>query len=195
MPRPRTFLGSVAAGVLAITVGLGLAVSTADAAHAQIEEYAHYQPQTRCSPTAKPGTEVLARFLVKRFGGDHGGISRSCKSGGTSEHKEGRAFDWSLSATRRADRVVARAFMEWAFAADKNDNEDAKARRMGIMYLIWNDHMYSAWNGFQKSDYRSSSCKTLAKCSASLRHRNHVHISLSRKGGRGETSWYDGRVD
>lgn len=181
----------------ALLTALFIAVATfavAAPAQAKVEDYARYQPQTKCSPKAKAGTKVLARFVVRRFGGSAGGISRPCRSGGTSEHKEGRAYDWSLNATRKADRKVAQAFMTWAFAADRNGNDDAKARKMGIMYVIWNDHIYSSWNGFAKSDYKSSSCKKLRKCSASLRHRNHIHISLSRKGGRGETSWYDGRV-
>ena len=52
---------------------------------------------------------------------------------------------------------------------------------MGIMYVIWNDHMYSAWDQFEKESYLSSSCKRRKNCSATLRHRNHVHISLSRR--------------
>ena len=65
---------------------------------------------------------------------------------------------------------------------------------MGIMYIIWNDHMYSAGDRFEKEGYLSSSCKRRKNCSATLRHRNHMHISLSRAGGRGDTSWYDTRV-
>lgn len=182
---------TLAAGLLALAVALSLVAP----ASARIEDYADYRPQTKCSPKAKPGTTVLARWLVRRYGGDDGPISRRCKSGGTSEHKEGRALDWTLDATRAKDRRAARAFLEFAFAADRRGNEDAKARRMGIMYIIWNDHMYSAWDGFAKDDYLSSSCKSKKKCSKTLRHRDHLHLSLSRRGGRGETSWYDGRVD
>lgn len=32
------------------------------------------------------------------------------------------------------------------------------------------------------------------KCSQTLRHRDNMHISLSRPGGMGRTSWYDGRL-
>jgi hypothetical protein len=61
---------------------------------------------------------------------------------------------------------------------------------MGVMYVIWNDHIYASYDTFAPRDYRSSSCPRLRTCSATLRHRNHVHISLSRAGGRGDTSWY-----
>ena len=79
------------------------------------------------------------------------------------------------------------------FAADGHGNPDARARRMGIMYVIWNDHMYPAWNGFQREPYLSSSCTSRKKCSTTLRHRDHLHISLTRKGGKGRTSWFTRR--
>jgi hypothetical protein len=31
-------------------------------------------------------------------------------------------------------------------------------------------------------------------CSKTLRHRDHLHISLTRKGGKGRTSWFEGRL-
>jgi len=183
-------LGQQVAGIL---VALALVLVTAGPAHAQIEDYAGYQPPTKCSPKAKPGTKELASWLVRR-GGGYGPISRACKSGGVSEHKEGRAFDWALDATKKGDRAIAKKFLEVVRATDADGNPDAKARRMGIMYIIWNDHMWSAWDGFQREGYLSASCKSIKKCSKTLRHRDHMHISLSRKGGRGETSWYAGRL-
>jgi len=183
------------AQLVVVLLGLVLAVpvSATAATAAPIEDYASYQPQTKCRPKAKPGTKVLGRWLVRKYGGGFGGISRSCGPG-TSEHKEGRAFDWTLDATRKADRRRAQAFLQDAFRTDRQGNTDARARRMGIMYLIWNDRMFSAWNEFEPEPYLSSSCKSKRTCSKTLRHRDHVHVSLSRKGGRGETSWYDGRL-
>ena len=127
------------AGLAAVAILL----APAGPAAAQVEDYADYQPQQWCSPAAKPGTKVLARWLVRR-GGESGAIGRACRSGGTSEHKEGRAFDWTLDAGRRADSRLAQAFLDEVFATDAHGNEHVKARRMGIMYIIWNDHMYSA---------------------------------------------------
>ncbi|MFC4782991.1 hypothetical protein ACT8ZV_00835 [Nocardioides sp. MAHUQ-72] len=176
---------------LVLLVVLALLAPPASAA---IEDYPDYQPQTRCAPHAKPGTTYLGRHVVKRFGGGFGPIARPCGSGGTSEHKEGRAFDWVLDATRKKDRSRARAFMDWVFATDRRGNTDARARRMGIMYVIWNDHMYSAWDRYEREPYLSSSCRTRKRCSKTLRHRDHLHISLTRKGGKGRTSWYDGRL-
>ena len=172
---------------------LPLTALPAQAAPLPLEDYAPYQPQTRCSPTAKPGTTQLSRWIVYRFDGGYGPISRACTSGGTSEHKEGRAFDWTLDATKKADRLRAAAMLERIFRARKDGEEHVLARRMGIMYIIWNDHMYSAYDHFERSDYLSSSCTTKAGCSKTLRHRNHMHISLTRKAARAETSWYVAR--
>ncbi|MCW2792517.1 MAG: hypothetical protein JWO76_1615 [Nocardioides sp.] len=178
--------------LLAVTLALptGSSASTADS----IEDYARYQPQTKCRHHVRPGMEVLAHWLVRRYGGGYGPTTRPCRSGGTSEHKDGRAFDWTLDAAKKQDRKRARAFLDFAFAEDAHGNADAKARRMGIMYVIWNDTMYPAWHEFEPEPYLSSGCESRRKCSKTLRHRDHLHVSLSRPGGRGDTSWYDGRV-
>jgi hypothetical protein len=121
---------------------VAILLALAGPASAQVEDYADYVPQQRCSPGAKPGTAALARWLVRR-GGGYGPISRRCDEGGVSEHKEGRAFDWTLDATRFKDRSLAQEFLRAALD-DRSGNEHALARRMGIMYIIWNDQMYSA---------------------------------------------------
>jgi hypothetical protein len=180
---------ALAALLSVLLLGAGTAV-----ARTPVDDYAPYQPQKRCSPQAKPGTVVLARWVVRRHGGALGGISRPCRIGGVSEHKEGRAIDWTLDARSASDRGRARAFLQRVFATDRRGNPHAKARRMGIMYVIWNDRIWSAYDRFDRRDYLHSSCKSRRKCSRTLRHRDHVHISLSRKGGFGRTSWYARRL-
>lgn len=162
-------------------------------ASARIEDPAPYQPQTRCSPHDRPGTVALGRWMVKKYGGAFGGISRPCGSG-TSEHSEGRAFDWTLDARTKVGRRAARAFLRDVLAPDRKGREHAKARRMGIMYVIWDDEMYAAWDGFAAEPYLRSSCRKRARCSPTLRHRDHLHVSLTRKVGRGQTSWFAGRL-
>ena len=157
------------------------------------EPYAGYEPQSTCSPVAKPGTKVLARWVVGTYGGRSGPISRACQGRSVSEHKEGRAFDWMLNASSAADRARAARFLKAAFAPGPTGEPAELARRMGIMYVIWSDHMYAAYRGFAPKAYLSSSCKRIVKCSRTLRHRNHMHISLTRSGGAGQTSWYAGR--
>lgn len=175
--------------LLVVVTALALA---RPAAAAVLEDYASYQPATRCAPAAKPGTVLLARWTVERYGGRFGGISRAC-GGSRSEHHEGRAFDWSVDVRRPADRRRVARLMRDLFAADAAGEPDALARRMGIMYVIWNDRIWSAWSGFRAEPYRSSSCPTLRRCSRTLRHRDHVHVSLSWRAARGNTSWFLGR--
>ncbi|WP_395695981.1 hypothetical protein [Nocardioides sp.] len=185
-----------AALVVALVTGLlaGLVVVVTPAsAQAQIEGYASYDPSARCHVQPRPGTVELYRFVVRRYGGSPGGTSRPCHRDPTSEHQTGRAFDWSLDARKRADRKRAQAFLDRILATDARGHRDAWARRMGVMYVIWNDRMYPAWTRFDPEPYLSSSCPTRKRCSATLRHRDHVHVSLSRRGAKGLTSWYDRR--
>ncbi|WP_182525710.1 hypothetical protein [Nocardioides dongkuii] len=179
--------------LLAVVLTAGALAAPAGAAE-PVDDYADYQPQKKCSPRAKAGTEALGRHLVSRYGGAYGGISRGCTPGSTSEHQGGRAFDWTLDAASKRDRRTAKAFLRDAFATDRAGNPHARARRMGIMYVIWDDRIYSAWNEFRPAAYLSSGCRSRKRCSKTLRHRDHVHVSLSRAGGKGRTSWYDGRL-
>jgi hypothetical protein len=183
-------LAVLMSGLMTGVVPAGLLAAPARATYGlPVDSYAPYQPQKTCARTDKPGTVALGQWLVAR-GGVFGGTLRSCSSGGTSEHKDGRAFDWMLDATNVDDRATADAFLVEAFADDELGDTDALARRMGIMYVIWNDRMYAAWDGFEPKRYLSSGCRTRRTCSATLRHRDHMHISLSRAGARGRTSWY-----
>jgi hypothetical protein len=192
--RPHDATGSRRVVVL-LTVAIALlaaptAVLAAEYA-APPEDYASYQPQTKCRETARPGTRELATWINAEFSGGTATASvRACDSGGASEHKDGRAIDWSMDASRKKQRREVNEFLTQLFAEDGDGHRHALARRMGIMYVIWNDHMYASYGEFAKRDYKSSSCPTLKGCSATLRHRDHVHISLSRPGGRGATSWY-----
>ena len=188
MPRPRALVRR-ASHVAALVLALVLLPWTAVAL--PVEGYAPYEPQKNCNPTAKPGTLELARWLQKKYPGTGSlGISRACGHGGVSEHKEGRAFDWRVDASSKRDRTLVKDFLARILAADEDGNEAALARRMGIMYILWNDQSWASYRGFSKADYRHSACRTLKKCSETLRHRDHVHISLSRAGARGDTSWY-----
>jgi hypothetical protein len=158
------------------------------------EDYARYEGQTKCVKRAQPGTRALADWINRRFGGGTAVASVRACSGGASEHKDGRAIDWTMDATRAGHRAEVDRFLRALFRADPDGEEDARARRMGVMYVIWNDHMYASYrDGFAPTDYRSSSCKRKKSCSKTLRHRDHVHISLSKAGGRAATSWYVAR--
>ena len=190
--------------VLGLVLGLGLSQAAASAADPTsgrgtvtssapylmpLEPYAGYQPQSTCRRTPKPGVLLLADWLVAR-GGGYGPISRSCSGSSTSEHKESRAFDWLLDASSDTDQALAAALLDELFAPDDTGQPHALARRMGIMYIIWDDTMYASYDGFVAKRYLSSGCRTRRTCSPTLRHRDHMHISLTRQGAKGTTSWY-----
>ncbi len=174
-------------------VTLAGAAVAAPAYDGPVEDYASYQPQKKCRDTARPGTRELAGWIDEKYDGGSAVASiRACSSGGVSEHKAGRAIDWMMDATKKKQRREVRRFLVKVFATDGDDEEHALARRMGVMYVIWNDHVYASYDDhFAKEDYLSSSCSSRKKCSKTQRHRDHVHVSLSRPGGRGDTSWYE----
>ncbi|MGN0065757.1 MAG: hypothetical protein ACI379_16085 [Nocardioides sp.] len=187
----HTVVAAVLAVLLALQVGATSPAAAADDVTypTAVEPYAGYQPQTRCIKKPKAGILLLADWLTAR-GGGYGTISRACAGSSRSEHKESRAFDWMLDAAKKKDRRLARAMLDELFATDADGNPHALARRMGVMYVIWNDRMWAAYDDFEPKDYLSSSCKSRRTCSKTLRHRDHVHVSLVRRAARGETSWY-----
>jgi hypothetical protein len=203
--RASTRITALVAGSFVMVFALlasGLSVASAEGSQARrgtvtssapflmpMEDYAGYQPQTKCRQTPKAGILLLADWLTAR-GGGYGPISRSCAGSSTSEHKESRAFDWLLDATDPADQALAAALLDEIFAPDDTGQTHALARRMGIMYIIWDDMMYASYDGFAAGRYLSSSCRSRRTCSPTLRHRDHMHISLTRQGAKGATSWF-----
>ena len=178
---------------MAVATPVTLLSSPATAAYdGPVEDYASYQPQEGCVDSARRGTKELATWIDARYDGGPALASvRACDSGGVSEHKAGRAIDWRMDAGDDDQRREVRRFLDKVFATDRGDNAHALARRMGIMYVIWKDHVYASYDRFEREDYLHAGCTSRKKCSVTLRHRDHVHLSLSRRGGRGKTSWYN----
>jgi hypothetical protein len=177
---------------LVLALGLGLipapsAVAKplavpASISSATIDAHLGYQPQTTCSPSAKPGAKALLSLLINTWGGRSSGISRGCKTGGRSEHKEGRALDWHMSAKKAKDRRQVSKALRWITA-----NHGEVARRLGIMYVIWNQQIWSTY--YPELGWR----KMADRGSATANHKDHVHISLSWDGAYKQTSWWTGK--
>jgi hypothetical protein len=188
----RAILVAVAVSLCTAAASLAgpAAVAGVDGSGLPVEDYASYDPQNSCTKKPRAGTVALGGWLVTTYGGTGGAVNRPCSGAGASEHKDGRAVDWVLDADNPAQRKQAKAFLAAAFATDAEGNPAALARRMGIMYVIWSDKFYPAYDQFRPEDYLSSSCRSKRKCSKTLRHRDHMHISLSKAGARGLTSFY-----
>ncbi len=153
------------------------------AAPSKIEGFAPYRWQTSCDPVAKPGTRALAEMMLAHYGaGRSGGITRGCSIGGRSEHKEGRAWDWMLNVSKPAEKAVAEQFIDWLTAPGGKGKDAYNARRLGVMYVIWNGKIWSAsreGKGWQP--YRGPNP-----------HTDHIHVSLSWSGAMRETSFWTG---
>ena len=146
-----------------------------------VEPYAVYDPQTTCTPAARPGTVIVRDTLLGVHTGTRNlGIVRACHVGGRSEHKEGRAFDWGAYVTRPVERAAVERFVTQLLATDADGNGHALARRMGVMYLVWNGQIWSAYRASEGwRPYRGPNP-----------HTDHIHISFSRAGADARTSFF-----
>jgi hypothetical protein len=163
---------------------------------AGIEPLAGYVPQTACDPTGKPGTVALGRLLSATYPGTSAGIERSCGGGpnAVSEHFEGRALDWTASIRDPRQAARAAVVLRWLLAPDSRGNGYAYARRLGVMYLIWDNRIWSADDpraGWQP--YRDCAAHPEPAYDTDC-HRDHIHFSLSWNGALGRTSFWTRRV-
>src|SRR5207248_6920103 len=82
------------------------------------------------------------------------------------------------------DRSVATAALQWLLAAGPHGERAWNARRLGIMYVIWNGRI---WGAYRAADgwrpYVGES-----------EHTDHIHFSFSWAGAEKHTSWWTGHV-
>lgn len=135
-----------------------------------------YLPQAACNPVDMIGTTKLRDLVLATYGqGRHGNISRACTEG-ISEHSEGRAWDWMIDPKDANQTAAAADFLSWV---TRKDGENA--RRLGIMYVIYNKKIWSIYRSTE--GWRPNSG-----------HTDHIHVSLSWNGARGNVSFWTGTV-
>lgn len=152
---------------------------------AAIEPLQPYVPQDSCDPADKPGVQAFANLLMATYK-DSGsyGISTACIPGDVSEHHEGRAFDWKMSASNPGQVAEVNALLDWLLKPDAAGNQAAMARRLGIMYIIWDRkilgtyRLSDGWRAYSGVDP----------------HTSHVHFSFSWAGAQKRTSYWTGTV-
>jgi hypothetical protein len=148
-----------------------------------LDDLAPYQPQTTCSPPAKPGVDGFRRIVQAAFPGTPSfGISRDCSVGGRSEHKEGRAWDWGVAATDPRGQAAASEALRWLFRAHPTGRRWAMARRLGVMYVIYNRRIWASYRA--EEGWRPYA--------GTNPHTDHIHFSFSWAGARKQTSYWDG---
>ena len=182
-------LAAVSAGALVGALpGAALAVAVPPKPSylpAGFEALQPYVGQTGCDPVAKPGVSAFASLLMNTYR-DTGslGIVRDCGIGGQSEHKEGRAFDWTVSVNNPNHVAEVKALTDWLTAPSSSGEPAVMARRFGIMYMIWNQRVWKAYQperGWQTYTGPNP-------------HVDHVHFSFGWNGAKKATSWWSGRV-
>ncbi|MGN6333005.1 MAG: peptidoglycan-binding protein [Motilibacteraceae bacterium] len=146
---------------------------------------APYEPQNDCDPTAKPGVLAFRQLMLATYPGvgRSGGIVNTCDAEGmSSEHADGRAWDWMLDATDPQQRAVADHLLDWLFAKGPDGSWAWNARRFGVMYAIWNGRIWGAYSADQGwRPYKGSPA-----------HTDHIHFSFSWDGALARTSAWTG---
>ncbi len=150
-----------------------------------IEAFSPYQGQNTCDPVARDGVVAFRSMVLSTYPGTgDSGIVRACSVGATSEHKEGRAWDWRVSQSDPVQAAQAEDLLTWLMAPDEQGNTAAMARRLGVMYVIWNSKV---WKSYQAA-------KGWQPYSGASPHTDHVHLSFSWAGAYATTSYWSGQV-
>lgn len=181
MPTMPISAARLLAAALAAVLATAVLLSGPPVHAQEVDDYPTYQGQVSCDPAAKPGVLAARKLLLAKFGGGSGSITRACSSGGLSEHKEGRAWDWSLRASRAKDRRIARRATTW-LTRSVGGQPAAHARQLGVMYVIWNRRI---WRGYDAA-------AGWQPYSGENPHTDHIHVSFTWNGATKRTSWWTG---
>ncbi len=149
---------------------------------------AAFEPETSCDPIAKPGIIAFRRWVLDNWGetaGQPQNIVRSCNPNASSGHEEGRAWDWTWPGAFKGEKAIAKAMLETLLEPDADGRPHALARRAGILYIIFDRRIWSAYPS-------PKGTRVWRPYSGADPHTTHVHFSLTWAGARGETSLYTG---
>jgi peptidoglycan hydrolase-like protein with peptidoglycan-binding domain len=207
--RPRRGITGLLLAALAALALVGSAAPTAVAGGATappvpatptglptaLEGLSPYVPPTSCDAKSRVGALKLAQLLQATYGATYG-LARSCTSATSpsSEHSDGRAVDSFFNVRNATERAEASALITWLLAKDAAGNPYANARRLGVMYIIWNDKMWSSYRTSEGWRPYSTCATTPASSYDTACHRNHIHFSLSWEGATGRTSFWTKQV-
>lgn len=144
----------------------------------ELDSAPRYVPQTSCDPGEKRGVTAFKRAVLAQYpSGKDWGSSRNCTDDGTSEHLEGRAWDWNVNVKNPTQFAHAAQLLTWLTM-----NDGYEARRLGIMYIGYNGRIWAS--------YRVA--EGWRKLNNSNPHTDHVHFSFSWNGALAKTSFWTG---
>jgi hypothetical protein len=178
--RAHLALGAAVAAAIALFTRSSSAPKAVASGTGAIEDYApleYARDNPVCDPTTKPGVNFFRTEVLGLFGGKDLGVGRDCSKGNPSEHHEGRAWDWGITPGPKADAMLA-----WLFAPDEATGQPhGVIRRAGVMYVIFNRQIWSVRN------------RKWVPYTGPSPHTDHVHLSFSKAGAAGDTSFYTSR--
>ena len=198
----RRGLGGAALAVIAtllVAAGAGANAITTNPAdrpvlRAEPIEELQYDGAARCMRNPKPGTLALQSWLQRHWRGSSWGINRCEKlgPGNFSVHAEGRALDWHLDAGVPGQRAAAQRLIEMLLDTDRDGNEAALARRIGIQGLIFNCRQWYGYGdelGPYSYCYRRDGVRR-RHLNRTEAHLDHIHFELNWAGARKRTSFW-----
>jgi FG-GAP-like repeat len=105
-----------------------------------------------------------------------------------SNHAQGRAIDLMVGGNAPDPTPLGRgnALVNWLFQADASGNHHARARRLGVQQIIWNNR---CWSTSRSADRGITTASAMRVCNEG--HYNHVHLDLTVAGANGLTSAYN----
>lgn len=147
---------------------------------AAIDAYARYEGQKDCIPIEQPGVQDFRALVMAAYPNTgRGNMVREC-SGTGSEHSDGRAWDWMVNAGNSVEKAQADEMLAWLLATDEHGNKHAMARRLGIMYIIWDRQV---WKAYRPED-------GWTPYSGASPHTDHVHFSFGWAGATRQTTYW-----
>ncbi|MGV1003250.1 MAG: fibronectin type III domain-containing protein [Candidatus Nanopelagicales bacterium] len=174
------------------TPAAGVVPVPAVALPAAIDNASFYEKQSRCDSVARPGATRLGELLRATYGPASIYITRSCTSN-VSEHFDGRAVDWMRSVRNPTEAEQVQSMLNFLLAPGADGTPQEMLRRLGIMYIIWNNKMIRSYDpGRGWTEYQNCSSRPATSLDTAC-HRNHVHFSLSWDGAAANTSWWTGQ--
>lgn len=191
--NPKKIKTLIATGII-VTLGLGLNATSTQASAppfptdiktglpgsltTNIEPVEPYTPQTSCDPNEKIGITKFKTLVKTTFpAGTDWGSSRNCTDDGISEHLEGRAWDWHVDVNNPDEFAAAGNLLTWL-----TENNGAKARTLGIMYIGYNHKIWGAYRANEGWRHLNNTNP----------HTDHVHFSFTWNGATGNTSFWTG---
>lgn len=200
-PRRRPFIPLVATVALLLTPVVVASRASATTPvpptptglPSSIEALATDVADTSCDPRTKVATGKLAALLKATYPDTTYATVYACGTDSNrSEHYDGRAIDWMVSARTATGLATANAFLGWLLRTDSAGHTFAMMRRLGIQYVIFNNRIWGTWDQ-QWDPYQDCATRTSTTYD-SYCHRNHVHISLGWNGALGRTSYWSKTV-